>query len=234
MKQGLGSLSERERETLRLLVRGHDSKSIASVLGLSIHTVNERLRDARRKLGVSSSREAARLLLAYEGGAAEKPGDEEIGVAAAPVDREDRVRLSEPAGARHPLVYAFLGGIMLIALISTLVALHPGDMGISPPPESTRARARGNLPSLITEADYPAEARAEGASGLVVFQLEVNAEGRVAACAITRSSGSAVLDATTCRIMISRARFAPATDAAGHAIPDVMRAGIRWMPPRGE
>jgi DNA-binding CsgD family transcriptional regulator len=56
------SLSEREQETLRLLLAGHDAKSIARHLGLSVHTVNDRLREARRKLGVSSSREAARLL----------------------------------------------------------------------------------------------------------------------------------------------------------------------------
>ena len=46
-------LSEREKEALRLLLVGHDAKSIAGTLGLSVHTVNDRLRDARRKLGVS-------------------------------------------------------------------------------------------------------------------------------------------------------------------------------------
>lgn len=49
-------LSAREKEALRLLLVGHDAKSIANTLGLSVHTINDRLRDARRKLGVSSSR----------------------------------------------------------------------------------------------------------------------------------------------------------------------------------
>jgi DNA-binding CsgD family transcriptional regulator len=62
------ALSEKEKQTLRLIVRGHDAKSIARSLDLSVHTINERLRDARRKMSVSSSREAARLLLAAEGG----------------------------------------------------------------------------------------------------------------------------------------------------------------------
>ena len=44
-------LSEREKEALRLLLVGHDAKSIATMLGLSVHTINDRLRDARRKLG---------------------------------------------------------------------------------------------------------------------------------------------------------------------------------------
>jgi DNA-binding CsgD family transcriptional regulator len=61
------ALTEREKQTLRLIVRGHDAKSIARSLDLSVHTINERLRDARRKMAVSSSREAARLLLEAEG-----------------------------------------------------------------------------------------------------------------------------------------------------------------------
>jgi len=63
----LDALTEKEKQTLRLIVRGHDAKSVAVTLGLSVHTINERLRDARRKLAVSSSREAARMLLAAEG-----------------------------------------------------------------------------------------------------------------------------------------------------------------------
>src|SRR5262245_57702439 len=62
MQDDLQKLTDREKETLRLLLAGHDAKSAARFLGLSVHTVNERLRDARSKLGVSSSREAARRL----------------------------------------------------------------------------------------------------------------------------------------------------------------------------
>lgn len=65
-KENFWALSEKEKQTLRLIVRGHDAKSMARSLGLSVHTVNERLRDARRKMAVSSSREAARLLLEAE------------------------------------------------------------------------------------------------------------------------------------------------------------------------
>ena len=58
-------MNEREKEALRLLLVGHDAKSIANTLGLSVYTINDRLRDARRKLGVSSSREAARSAQAF-------------------------------------------------------------------------------------------------------------------------------------------------------------------------
>src|SRR6476619_427904 len=67
MATNFEALTEKEKQTLRLIVRGHDAKSTARELGLSVHTVNERLRDARRKLEVSSSREAARIVLAAEG-----------------------------------------------------------------------------------------------------------------------------------------------------------------------
>lgn len=87
VKDGFWALSEKEKQTLRLIVRGHDAKSIARSLGLSVHTINERLRDARRKMAVSSSREAARLLLEAEGVTPDSLGDTRIG--------ED---LADPAG----------------------------------------------------------------------------------------------------------------------------------------
>lgn len=77
------ALTEKEKQTLRLLVVGYDAKSMARHLGLSVHTINERLRDARRKMSVSSSREAARLLLDAEGEAPKYLGDKRLGDAAA-------------------------------------------------------------------------------------------------------------------------------------------------------
>lgn len=59
-------LLEREKDVLRLLLQGYDTKACARALGLSTNVVNERLREARRKLGATSSREAARQLAQYE------------------------------------------------------------------------------------------------------------------------------------------------------------------------
>jgi DNA-binding CsgD family transcriptional regulator len=70
MADGYQALTEKEKAALRLLLGGHDAKSMATQLGLSVHTVNERLRDARRKLSVSSSKAAARLLREAEGAGA--------------------------------------------------------------------------------------------------------------------------------------------------------------------
>lgn len=64
--RGPGSLAEkltaRELEVLRLLAEGHTIKSIAVQLDRTEASINERLRDARRKTGVGSSRELARQL----------------------------------------------------------------------------------------------------------------------------------------------------------------------------
>jgi DNA-binding CsgD family transcriptional regulator len=62
----LGRLNDAERRVLRLLAEGHTAKSIANTLGTTAPAVNERLREARRKTGVGSSRELARLLKAQE------------------------------------------------------------------------------------------------------------------------------------------------------------------------
>ena len=56
------TLTEKELEILRLLAGGHTVKSIAMQLDRSEASINERLREARRKTGVGSSRELARQL----------------------------------------------------------------------------------------------------------------------------------------------------------------------------
>lgn len=65
-RQSIDTLQDREKAILRLMLRGHDVKASAQKLDISVNVANERLRDARRKLGVTSSREAARMLAAYE------------------------------------------------------------------------------------------------------------------------------------------------------------------------
>lgn len=102
MSEALRTLTEREKETLRLLVAGHDAKSIARSVGLSVHTVNERLREARRKLRVSSSREAARLLIEAESEIPKPLGDKLFGVATTTGDGEKTGRTDQPRSEGLP------------------------------------------------------------------------------------------------------------------------------------
>ncbi|UDF04780.1 response regulator transcription factor [Asticcacaulis sp. AND118] len=59
-------LSERQKEILRLIARHQRGKEIARLLKISEHTVKTHTEEARRRLGVASSRDAALLLTAYE------------------------------------------------------------------------------------------------------------------------------------------------------------------------
>ncbi len=63
---GIEALTPRQREILRLIAQGHQAKEIARLLGISERTVKTHTDAARRRLGVATSREAARLLTAHE------------------------------------------------------------------------------------------------------------------------------------------------------------------------
>ncbi len=139
-RYGLEALTEREKATLRLIVRGHDAKSIARHLGLSVHTINERLREARRKLAVSSSREAARLLFEAEGGAAipEPVADSRIGEAAAAPREHSEGAPATGAGRRSRLPWP-LAGVALMTPLIVAVALAAGLQLATPQAAATDA-----------------------------------------------------------------------------------------------
>lgn len=120
---GYSALTEKEKQTLRLILVGHDAKSSARELGLSVHTINERLRDARRKLGVSSSREAARIVLAQEGGTPKSLGDKPIGEDGATAARAQPTP-SQPSG-RPKWRFALIGGGLTVLLSLLLWSLAP-------------------------------------------------------------------------------------------------------------
>lgn len=92
----------------------------------------------------------------------------------------------------------------------------------------SRIEPRADLPSLFSNDDYPAAALEAEEEGTVAVRLDVDAKGRLARCTVTESSGSAALDATTCRVFEERARFRPARDAAGKPVPDTVATRITW------
>ena len=121
MADGLQALTEKEKQTLRLLLEGHDAKSMARHLDLSVHTINERLRDARRKLSVSTSKEAARLLRQREA-TPQNLGDTRFGDAPPPPITEHFGQPStEPPSPRKAAWV--IGGLALIPFLVTLLAL---------------------------------------------------------------------------------------------------------------
>lgn len=156
-------LSEKEKQTLRLMVRGHDAKSMARYLGLSVHTVNERLRDARRKLGVSSSREAARLLLDREG-APHCVGDKALGDAESfPAAKSVGGQLPELEARR---VVMILSGALLVSLVLAALALvanpsgalqpAPTQVGPAIAPDPTVEQSARKWLALVDRGDWTA------------------------------------------------------------------------------
>ena len=116
------SLTQRERETLRLILHGHDAKSMADELGLSVHTVNEYLRNARRKLGVTSSKEAARRLFKEESDGPHFLGHKTLGDVS---KGEPEQSHKQPQGGYIPRKsrVSIIGGLLIMSIIFAALAL---------------------------------------------------------------------------------------------------------------
>ena len=101
----------------------------------------------------------------------------------------------------------------------------------------TRVAARPATPrrprsTWVTADDYPDAALRSEQEGSVTVRLAINASGEVAGCDVVRSSGSSALDSATCRIVQRRARYQPATDAAGRPVDASDNHTVRWVLPR--
>lgn len=118
----LARLNDAERRVLRMLAEGHTVKSIALAIGSTPAAVNERLREARRKTGVGSSRELGRLLKAQEN------RDEQMGMAERP--RLEALLRQPPAEPWRPLPGALVMMTLLIGAVGAtalLVGQAPGS-----------------------------------------------------------------------------------------------------------
>jgi DNA-binding CsgD family transcriptional regulator len=143
--QALDRLNAAERELLILLGRGHTAKSIATMKGLSVAAVNERFRSARRKTGLGSSREIARLLVAQEN------RDDFIDLAAAPVQPPNPPRPNAP-----PLGRAFFTRRWrLIVITAALLAAGLLAYQTATPPVASPQTSTGNDPVAKILAGMP-------------------------------------------------------------------------------
>ena len=159
MSAGYQTLTEKEKQTLRLIVRGHDAKSMARHLGLSIHTVNERLRDARRKLEVSSSREAARLLLYAEGDAPQNLADKQIGEAAASDDMGQDAAPGTGQGRTQRLAGLTAGVIIMSIFLGVLALSLLSDGTVSTAAIDAPSPGETTAPLAVGESEVVRSAR---------------------------------------------------------------------------
>ena len=124
MDAPLDQLTDKEKAALRLILQGHDAKSMARELGLSVHTINDRLRAARRKLGVTSSREAARLLREAEGAAPQSLVHTPLGDASAVPEGAGSPQPATDRPARRPRAPLIATGVIVMTILLAALALR--------------------------------------------------------------------------------------------------------------
>lgn len=112
-------------------------------------------------------------------------------------------------------------------LAATALVSASGAASAHPDP----ATPLNNPASWVTFQDYPTEALRAGQQGMTRFTLRIAGDGSVTECKVTQSSGSGVLDAKACDLLVQRARFRAATDPSGKPIEGSWSSSIRWMIP---
>lgn len=138
-------LTPRQKEILRLLLNGYDAKSVGRELGISVHTVTEHLREARRHLGVSSSREAARILREAESVPPDNMGPSTLGV----VGPNTTQFSSRQLGRNSRLAYAGVLLVILVAAAAIVLSVSGGSplsdrFNSSPDPAAPLSAAEAN------------------------------------------------------------------------------------------
>jgi DNA-binding CsgD family transcriptional regulator len=149
----LSRLNDAERRVLGLLAQGHTAKSIANAIGSTPAAVNERLREARRKTGVGSSRELARLLKAQEN------RDEQIGVGNRhPIAADISPGAADPRRAKTG-VFAMIG--LFVVAAAGAAALMGHQPAAKPPADPLVGELLQPEPENHDAADLYAKVRSE-------------------------------------------------------------------------
>lgn len=95
--------------------------------------------------------------------------------------------------------------------------------------DTPKATPIGSPAAWFPADAYPPEAKAAGLQGRTAFTLDIDARGRITGCNITASSGSALLDSTTCTLLVTNGRFQAAHDAAGRPVAGTWSSAMVWQ-----
>ena len=96
-----------------------------------------------------------------------------------------------------------------------------GGYGEWEPPRLIRGRLR--------DSDFPAGLGEAGVQGTVGVIFTVRADGKVSDCQIRRSSGSSILDETTCRLIERRFVYEPSRDPDGRPVQSRVVENHSWI-----
>lgn len=136
IRSALARLTANEKECLRRRLLPQTAKEMAIDLGISPHAVEKRLKMARAKLGLGSSLEAARLLVAAEGYGRSGPQASDL------APHRQAANDPDPAGvsshetgmvARRTRFVLVWGTIPMVLIAIGLLALTAQDPATTPP-----------------------------------------------------------------------------------------------------
>lgn len=117
-----------------------------------------------------------------------------------------------------------LAFLLVQALAATAAPADPYGRSVD-----ATSRLRGAaLNAYFSPDDYPVRAEREEEQGAVRFRLAIAADGSIASCVVTRSSGSATLDTATCRALRVRLRYAPLRRLGGSRTATSDQGVVRW------
>ncbi len=86
---------------------------------------------------------------------------------------------------------------------------------------------------LVVQKFYPKSSLRRGEEGEVRFRINVNRDGRLDGCQVTRSSGYEALDTATCDMLLKGATATPLIAADGWRTAGVRDGIVPWTLPEG-
>jgi protein TonB len=94
----------------------------------------------------------------------------------------------------------------------------------------TQPKSRNGI-RIFSSGDYPQTSIRNEEQGTTGVRFWVGKNGRVRDCVVVETSGSAALDAQTCSVITTRARYDPAVTKNGEAVDSLSYSRIRWVLP---
>jgi TonB family protein len=144
--------------------------------------------------------------------------------AATVADKPAPVKIDAPAPLPRPYYKTCPDGSRVSA--NAQCPRTNGDRSRPPKP-------RNNPGLWVGTNDYPSLALRDEVEGTTGFRLTVGPDGLVKTCDVFVPSGSALLDAATCRNVTRRARFEPALDPDGNPTVGTYANRVSWRIPSG-
>jgi TonB family protein len=124
-----------------------------------------------------------------------------------------------------------------LTLITVLVPLSahadqatPDPVTVTAPPRTSSIIERNKL---VIQKFYPRTSLRRGEEGEVHFRINVNKDGRLDGCQITRSSGYEALDTATCDMLLKGATATPLIAEDGWRTAGVRDGIVPWVLPDG-